>query len=273
MSKRLFMKIEVDFFDSPETRELKDDEALTYLRLVAYAKRHLTDGWVPETVVQEWLGKRRFKRVVGALLRVNYVLLERLRGANYLVVRSFLKHNKSRSDVEQDRESIRKRVARHRAPPDPCNAVTGADVTPPRDQRIRESEDQRPPNPHSGPVGPWPDPLGEIDQVWDAVELAIRGYRAALRRRGRTYGASPSFRDRVEFEEVARWAVEASAGKADRATVVLELLTTTLTRVLDRADADESAGKKGFRTPGTWRSRLVDDSAGVMDQFADSEAA
>jgi hypothetical protein len=119
-------------------------------------------------------------------------------------------------------------------------------------------------------LGPWDDPLGESGQVWDPVELTIRGYRCALKRRGRACGSSPTYRDRAEFEQIARWAVEASRGKRDREAVVFTLLAETLSRMLDEADAAEAKGSKAYRTPGTWRSRLVDLSVGLLEPFEDA---
>jgi len=104
-----WLRLSDDFVDDPAILELGDLEALagwTYLRLVSYAARHLTDGEIPAGIL-----RREDAPAIEALVRVG--LLER-RGAGAYLPRFIdqvdengvvvaLGHHPARAFVEQRR--------------------------------------------------------------------------------------------------------------------------------------------------------------------------
>jgi hypothetical protein len=95
MDTRPYIAIAYDVWDHPKILSLGDpDTALTtWFRLMTYCNQYKTDGKIPEKVVKKFK-----KRLVEKLLKSG--LLERTNDPEIFVIHDYLKHQKSRAQLE-----------------------------------------------------------------------------------------------------------------------------------------------------------------------------
>ena len=55
---RLWHPLDVEFWDDPDTLAVGESGAVLFLRLIAYAKKHQTNGYVPMSYVKRIGGRR-----------------------------------------------------------------------------------------------------------------------------------------------------------------------------------------------------------------------
>ena len=124
-----WIKIDDDFPDHPKTRKVfrkgGSNAVLLHLAGLCYASRFLTDGFIPEDDVEELTMLRYPRKSLKVLLDTD-VWAEAPGG--YCIV-GYLDHQRSRADIERDRESSRKRQAERRAKSQRGHAVTPPVVT------------------------------------------------------------------------------------------------------------------------------------------------
>ncbi len=128
-----YIRLGVDLLDHPKALGLDGLSFSLYVGGMAYAARHLTDGFIPTKAVRMslipstwWLDADQDptrdlptndQRATKGRRAIRHLttsgLWERVDGGYQ--IHNYLAWQRSRSQVENDREKTRKRVARHRA--------------------------------------------------------------------------------------------------------------------------------------------------------------
>lgn len=126
---RLWHPLDVEFWDDPDTLAVGESAAVLFLRLIAYAKKHQTDGWVPMAYVRQ-IGGRRWQTKLDPIVRQGWATLTDetapngchavttladICGAKWCHVVAFLAWNDSSEDVEQRREIAREKKRKQRS--------------------------------------------------------------------------------------------------------------------------------------------------------------
>lgn len=132
----LYLPVSVDFWEDPDTIAIGELSAVMYLRLAAYAKKHLTDGWVPMTYVRQ-VGGRRWRKKFEAIVCQGWITLTdkvdppcatkwaqiasqsgldvaAVMDAKWCHIASFLAWNSSADEIEQRREIAREKKRKQR---------------------------------------------------------------------------------------------------------------------------------------------------------------
>lgn len=143
-----WVKMDDSFPEDPEMLDVGEEAAWLHFVAICYCSRNLTDGRLPSAMVPRLTSKRNPDRLVAALIGVGWWTEE---GADYLIP-AYLKHQRSRVQIEGDRESSRKRTEKSRDKSHGSNTVTGtvSDGLGTPDVRALDTEtDKEPPNPRS----------------------------------------------------------------------------------------------------------------------------
>ena len=109
-----WFRLEVDWFNNPKVLSLRDSAKLLYLAGLAYATRHMTDGFIPKQALPtfvEFIGSPRPGAHVNSLLSAG--LWEQVEGG--WQIHDYLKHQASKAQREAAQDSWRARQQRHRA--------------------------------------------------------------------------------------------------------------------------------------------------------------
>lgn len=196
---RLWFPLDVGFWDDPETLAMGESAAVLFLRLVAYAKRHETDGWVPMAYVRK-AGGRRWADKLAPILRQKWAALADeaapdcaqigstladMPGAIRCHIVAYLAWNDSSDDIEQRRETARekKRAQRAAKPIVPQGQRAEVPTAVPALSPQQESEQSRvrvdptpigvgnAPNPSNPEVTPTPAP-GSVGAILRGAPLA-----------------------------------------------------------------------------------------------------
>lgn len=129
---RLWHPLDVEFWDDPDTLAVGESGGVLFLRLVAYAKKHQTDGYVPMSYVKR-IGGRRWQSKMEPIVRQGWATLtdetapdcdhivaalSDICGAKWCHVVAFLAWNDSSEDMEQRRAIAREKKRRQRAASD-----------------------------------------------------------------------------------------------------------------------------------------------------------
>lgn len=100
-------KIDVGFFRHPQVLQLSEKDAVAYLRMILYAQEHETDGHVPDPALRACdVTKKQAESIERAGLVV--------RNGTGFVIDGFTRKQKTREQLEADREASRARAKRHR---------------------------------------------------------------------------------------------------------------------------------------------------------------
>lgn len=125
---RLWHPLDVEFWDDPDTLAVGELGAVLFLRLIAYAKKHQTKGYVPMSYVKR-IGGRRWQAKMEPIVRQGWATLTDetapdcahvvatladICGAKWCHVVAFLAWNDSSEDVEQRREIAREKKRKQR---------------------------------------------------------------------------------------------------------------------------------------------------------------
>lgn len=125
---RLWYPLDVKFWDDPDTLIVGEVAAVLFLRLIAYAKEHQTDGWVPMAQVRA-LGGRRWAAKLQPIVDRGWAILTdkvapicahdaptlaAMSDAKWCHIVAFLAWNDSSDDIEQRREIAREKKSRQR---------------------------------------------------------------------------------------------------------------------------------------------------------------
>jgi hypothetical protein len=96
MDRRAFITIAHDFWDHPKMVALEDPDTAgnTLLRLITYSNQYKTDGKIDKKVLKKFK-----KRLVEKLLKVGF--LEPTEDPDVYVIHDYLKHQKSREQIEE----------------------------------------------------------------------------------------------------------------------------------------------------------------------------
>lgn len=117
-----WVKMDDQFPEDPETVAVGEDAAWLHFLAIAYCSRNLTDGRLPKSMVKRLTSKPNLQRLVAALLEKGWWSLE---GDEY-VIRNYLKHQRSKAQVEAEREGSRRRAEKSRRKSQNSNGVTSA---------------------------------------------------------------------------------------------------------------------------------------------------
>lgn len=100
-------RLDVDFFRHPQVSALKPVEQLGYLAMILYAQEHETDGYIPDSSLR-WcdVAPKQAAAMEGAGLVT--------RVGDGWQVNGFLNHQRSRSEMDAEREANRLRAANAR---------------------------------------------------------------------------------------------------------------------------------------------------------------
>lgn len=102
-----WMKIEDSLPEDPQSIEIGEDACWLFVCAIAYCSRNLTDGKLPKNVVPRLTSKRNVAALTKKLLAIGWLREE---GGEYVVV-NYLKYQRSKAEVVQDREYARRRTA------------------------------------------------------------------------------------------------------------------------------------------------------------------
>lgn len=126
---RLWHPLDVEFWDDPDTLAVGELGAVLFLRLIAYAKKHATNGYVPMSYVKR-IGGRRWQAKMEPIVCQGWATLtdetapdgchvvaalSDICGSKWCHVVAFLAWNDSNEDVEQRREIAREKKRKQRA--------------------------------------------------------------------------------------------------------------------------------------------------------------
>lgn len=126
---RLWFPLDVGFWDDPQTLVMGESAAVLFQRLVAYSKRHETDGWVPMAQVRA-LGGRRWAAKLAPIVDQKWATLTDeaapigaqdvaqvadMSAAKWCRIVAYLAWNDSSDDIEQRRETARGKKRAQRA--------------------------------------------------------------------------------------------------------------------------------------------------------------
>lgn len=126
---RLWHPLDVEFWDDPDTLAVGESGAVLFLRLIAYAKKHQTNGYVPMSYVKR-IGGRRWQAKMEPIVCQGWATLtdetapdgchvvaalSDICGSKWCHVVAFLAWNDSNEDVEQRREIAREKKRKQRA--------------------------------------------------------------------------------------------------------------------------------------------------------------
>lgn len=131
-------KLSDDWNSHPKMLKLNSRDArLFWVDCLTYCNSHHTDGEFPSEAVRQIggeLSKKSSEICLQKLVEVG--LLDRKKDGSGYIIHDFLAYNPSRSELDEKRETTRKRVEsfRRKAPcnavtPEECNAVTSTHVT------------------------------------------------------------------------------------------------------------------------------------------------
>lgn len=115
-----WLKLADTFTDHPKVVAAGDQAAWLYIAGLCYCSRHLTDGQIPADAVRRLTGLPSPQKYARKLVEVG--LWDETHSG--YAVHDYTAHQRSRNDVEEQRERTRVRVQKHRS-----NAVTNGDVT------------------------------------------------------------------------------------------------------------------------------------------------
>ena len=141
------------FPEDPEMLDVGEEAAWLHFVAICYCSRNLTDGRLPKAMVPRLTSKRNPDRLVAALIGVGWWTEE---NDDYLIP-AYLKHQRSRVQIEGDRESSRKRTEKSRDKSQGSHTVTGTvsdglgtpDVRALDTETETETDSKPPPNPRS----------------------------------------------------------------------------------------------------------------------------
>ena len=141
-----WIKIDDDFPEHPKVKKAGPDAAWLYVAGLCHAGKFLTDGFIDAEIVEDLTKLRNYKKAAEALVRVGF--WDVVEGGYQ--IHDYLEHQKSRGDVEKEREAARQRQAARRAKSRGVSqrdtAVTTSGVTQP-DTDTDTDTDEEPPNP------------------------------------------------------------------------------------------------------------------------------
>jgi len=164
-----WFKIDDDFFFHPKVIAASNSAIGLFVRCGSWASNHLTDGFIPDKVIEMFGSDADITRLV------NVGLLEETDGDGYLMP-AFLDYNPSADEVKATRAASaeRQRQSRGRRSDDPEDVtresgVSHKDVT--RDSRVSHSAPTRPDPTHIKP--PPPGNTQPVDKVVVAASKKI----------------------------------------------------------------------------------------------------
>lgn len=178
-----WVKLDDTFPDHPKIIAAGDAAAWLWVSSVCFASRHLTDGFIPNDAVARLTSQRRVHQLVAKLLEVG--LWEAATGGYW--VHDYEEKQRTRSQVDRQRESARQRQRRHRShavtravtngvTSSVTDAVTNGEVTRPEESRGSTSS--------SGYSRGHPQPVDddEISQEEHHLDPAAILFRAVVER-------------------------------------------------------------------------------------------
>lgn len=163
-----WIKLHDNFWENPKVLAAGEDAALLYIQGLSYCSRNLTDGLIPTPALRNLTAKKDARTLARILVREG-LWLETATGWQ---VHDYLKVQRSREQVEGERERGRERQAKSRS----RNAVTApvtravshADVTPSVTRPETDTE--------TDPL-PSPSPVDCPDTIDPAQAEAVRALR------------------------------------------------------------------------------------------------
>jgi hypothetical protein len=113
--RSIYVRVGVNLIDHPRTLNLDGDSFAMYVGGLIYAQKHLTDGFLPADAIdslvpRKWVARSSRSTRVQRLVRSG--LWVKVEGGYQ--IRNYLDWQRSRSDVEKQREATRDRVRKHR---------------------------------------------------------------------------------------------------------------------------------------------------------------
>jgi hypothetical protein len=115
-----WVRIDDSFPEHPKVLAAGDSAAWLYVAGICYSGRLLTDGFIPKEQVNRLTGISSPKKEVAALVAVQ--LWDEVPGGYQ--IHGYLEHQKSRDDVEKERDQARERQARKRSVSRSSHGVT-----------------------------------------------------------------------------------------------------------------------------------------------------
>ena len=104
---RLWIPVDLNYWDHPQVVEAGELAAVMYLRIIAYARRHDLDGWVPRKILAQWC--RDHQERLGALVDVGLVTV----GDRSVAVTDWDKWHET-THARREREERRRELDRER---------------------------------------------------------------------------------------------------------------------------------------------------------------
>lgn len=134
-----WIKLHDNFATNLKVLAAGEDAAWLYVCGLLYCSANLTDGFIPTPALRQLTAKRDVKHLAKVLTREG-LWTETAHGWE---VHDYLKVQRSRAQVEDEREKTRNRVARSRSRNAVTNAVSTGEVTPPEAEAETETEKQQ----------------------------------------------------------------------------------------------------------------------------------
>ena len=191
-----WIKLHDNFATNLKVLAAGEDAAWVYVSGLLFCSANETDGKIPTAALRTITAKRDAKTLARILVREG-LWIETAGGWE---VHDYLKHQRSKAQIEAEREATRKRAAKHRASRSSnavTDTVTNGDVT--ASETEAETDTEQPPQP----------PL--LDRI---VDLVFDKVLADKQRRGERITSAAGFR--------SWWDANEAAGCRKRAAWVVE---------------------------------------------------
>lgn len=135
-----WVKLDDALMDNPKVLAAGGDATLLWLASIMWSSRNLTDGHVPEAIVTRLTDRKNASALAKKLVEVG--LWDK--ATDGYVVHDYLDHQRSREEIEADREKTALRVAKHRSrnrgSNDVTDEVTNGPVTGAADSRVQSTD-------------------------------------------------------------------------------------------------------------------------------------
>jgi hypothetical protein len=168
-----WLRIDDSLYDHPKFISLDPRAVKLWLFALAWAGRHLTDGFVPDSA-RGVIGMRtlpQWRAVAGGLERAK--LWRRAtndRGEPGYQIHDYCEYNPPKEQIESARAKNRQKQAGWRKRP-PCNAVTNAAPVPSPSPSLSTSLSHTEPGPNGGQ---------STGATWEDAHAGIHGMKAAI---------------------------------------------------------------------------------------------
>lgn len=101
---RLYARFTIDLMDSPKIDPLSDSAFRGWFKSICWSRRHLTDGFIPESMIKKFFSKKTLKEITNN--DASKPSLVQVEGGYQ--IHDFVEHQMTKASIEAKREAGRK---------------------------------------------------------------------------------------------------------------------------------------------------------------------